>query len=448
VNTVTLDSSSSSDLEGVAVTYAWSQTTGPSVVLSSETVETPSFEAPGLTPGTSSVLTFQLIVNDGDKNSTASTVDITVHTWAQVSAGWRHSLAVRSDGTLWSWGHNCSAQLGQGDTNCTSYQAGPTQVGTDTDWAQVSAGDTHSLAVKTDGTLWGWGNDVYGQTGSGCSLGGTCPEILVPTQIGSATDWVKAYAGMNSSYGLNTSNQILAWGDNRDQRLGLGSDPNESILTPSFVKGGAAAFSTSGTHSLFIDSTGDLWGWGSNASGQLGVSIASKASSDSPLLLSSTGNWLSVAAGEGTSAGVVTGAQIRVFGAGAAGALGLGSCPGGGSCYVESAQTLSGINAVAVSQGAKFGIALDDSGALFGWGANAEGELGTGDEAHKETPTTVGSDLDWAHISVKTAGDGTNHSLGLKTDGTMWAWGANSYGQVGEGTTSDALSPVRIGNDS
>ena len=109
--------------------------------------------------------------------------------WASVSAGAYHTVAVRTDGTLWAWGWNAYGQLGTGDY--TSFNA-PTQVGTGTDWASVSAGYLHTVAVKADGTLWAWGYNYYGQLGLGDTV-----DRNTPTQVGTETDWASASA---SSY--------------------------------------------------------------------------------------------------------------------------------------------------------------------------------------------------------------------------------------------------------
>uniref|UniRef100_UPI003FA75F2E RCC1 domain-containing protein n=1 Tax=Rhabdothermincola sp. TaxID=2820405 RepID=UPI003FA75F2E len=116
--------------------------------------------------------------------------------WVTVAAGSGHSLAVKRDGTLWSWGYNFSGELGLGDTTDRNT---PQQVGTGSDWASVAAGSysEHSLAIKTDGTLWAWGHNGDGQLG----LGDTTFRYT-PQQVGTGTNWVRVAAGGYHTLGI------------------------------------------------------------------------------------------------------------------------------------------------------------------------------------------------------------------------------------------------------
>lgn len=105
--------------------------------------------------------------------------------WQQVAAGLDHTLAIKPDGTLWGWGGNFVGQLGVG-TVSESVQT-PVQIGTDNDWKEVSAGGNNSMAVKNDGTLWAWGSNQFGQIGDG--LFGEENNVISPKKIGTATNW-------------------------------------------------------------------------------------------------------------------------------------------------------------------------------------------------------------------------------------------------------------------
>jgi len=131
-------------------------------------------------------------------------------------------LAIKTDGTLWSWGNNWFGRLGIGTDGF--YESGPgtrfvpVQVGNDSNWAMVSAGGMHSMAIRTDGTLWGWGSGDRGQVGDG-----TADSILSPVQIGTDTDWVSVSAGDGHSVGIRADGTLWAWGSNTYGQLGDGS---------------------------------------------------------------------------------------------------------------------------------------------------------------------------------------------------------------------------------
>ena len=190
----------------------------------------------------------------------------TATSWRSISAGANHSLAIRADGTLWSWGTNAFGQTGLGTTAGT--QTTPAQVGTATNWKSISAGSTHSLAIKTDGTLWAWGVNYHGRTG----LGTATSSQLTPAQVGTATNWAAVSAGSFHSLAIKSDGTLWAWGTNEWGATGLGTDAGEQT-TP--VQVGTATnwtlVSAGALHSLALAADGTLWSWGNNEFGQTGL---------------------------------------------------------------------------------------------------------------------------------------------------------------------------------
>jgi alpha-tubulin suppressor-like RCC1 family protein len=138
-------------------------------------------------------------------------------TGPQVSAGGIHTSATKASGTLWTWGFNNSGQLGDGTSTdrCSPVQ----EVSSATDWAQVSAGFFHTAAVKTAGTLWTWGGNDFGQLGDGTVVARCSPV----QEVSSATDWAQVSAGDNHTAATKTSGQLWAWGSNGRVNLGDGT---------------------------------------------------------------------------------------------------------------------------------------------------------------------------------------------------------------------------------
>ena len=160
-------------------------------------------------------------LGDGTSTQRTSPVQIgSVTTWKMAVGGQNHSLALRTNGTLWSWGANNDGVTGLGNTN-PSPTSSPTQIGTATDWAFVAAGNTFSFAIKTNGTLWAWGRNGSGQLGRGNT---TTPQTT-PVQIGSLTNWklVSASGVGAHAHGVTEDGKLYSWGDNGGNGLGDGT---------------------------------------------------------------------------------------------------------------------------------------------------------------------------------------------------------------------------------
>jgi alpha-tubulin suppressor-like RCC1 family protein len=188
--------------------------------------------------------------------------------WRSVFAGTRCSFAIKTDGTLWAWGNNGTSfdggQLGLGNFVMRS---SPTQVGALTNWMEVRSYDRHTSAVKTDGTLWSWGYGPDGELGNQDTIN----VYSSPVQIGALTNWRQVSVNQNSAYAIKTDGTLWAWGSNAGYQLGLGNTLDKSspvqvgaLTTWSQVQG-------SNFYALALKTDGTLWSWGSNDSGCLGL---------------------------------------------------------------------------------------------------------------------------------------------------------------------------------
>ena len=216
-------------------------------------------------------------------------------TWDVISAGDGYSLAVKTDGTLWSFGLNQFGKTGLGTT--TGSTLVPTQVGTDTDWTYASAGTTHSLAIKDDGTLWSFGINGNGRTGLGTTTGST----LVPTQVGTDTDWTYADAAPAHSVALKEDNTLWSFGSNTSGRTGLGVTAGSTVIpTQIGTDTDWIIVSAGGVHTLVIKEDNSLWSFGSNSSGATGLGTTT-GNALTPTQVGTSTDWLDVAAGIGHS---------------------------------------------------------------------------------------------------------------------------------------------------
>jgi len=220
--------------------------------------------------------------------------------WCRISAGRRQTLALRKNGTAWAWGCNNFGQLG--DNTSISRSSPVSVVGGFTDWCQVAAGEAHSLALRSNGTAWGWGINSSGELGDNCTISRSSPVSVV----GGFTDWCQLSAGRSSSSGITNTGILWTWGSNGQGRLGDNSVINRS--SPVSVVGGFTDWCQSSIgldHMLAVRNGGTAWAWGCGRCGQLGNNCLTDRSSPVSVVGGFT-DWCQVAASNGSSLAVRT----------------------------------------------------------------------------------------------------------------------------------------------
>ena len=350
--------------------------------------------------------------------------------WSSVSAGYMYTIALKVDGTLWAWGNNEYGQLGDGTTTNRSV---PTQESTAaTDWSSVSVGIGHAAALKDDGTLWAWGYNGSGQLGDG-----TTTHRSVPTQESTtATDWSSVSAGYMYTIALKVDGTLWAWGDNTDGQLGDGTRTNNFVPTQeSTAATDWSSVSVGDYHTVAIKDDGTLWAWGDNTDGQLGDGTTNNKSVPTQESTAAT-DWSSVSAGGDYTEALKDDGTLWAWGYNGSGQLGDGTTT---NRSVPTQESTTATDWSSVSVGIGHAAALKDDGTLWAWGDNFNGELGDGTTTDSLVPKQESTTAtDWSSVSV-----GGNHTVALKVDGTLWAWGDNGGGQLGEGTTTDRLVPTQ-----
>jgi uncharacterized delta-60 repeat protein len=344
-----------------------------------------------------------------------------------LAAGGSHTVAVRTDGSLWAWGNNASGQLGLASN--TSYNT-PQRVGTDTNWASVATGDSHTVAVRTDGSLWAWGSNASGQLGLANNN-----DYNTPQRVGTGTSWASVAAGSAHSLAVQADGSLYAWGLNDNGQLGLGNLPNQN--TPQAVAAGTSwASATAGSsHTVAVRTDGTLWAWGSNASGQLG--LGSTPSQNTPQRVGTGTTWASAAAGGSHTLAAQADGSLWAWGLNVNGQLGLGN-----TTNQNTPQPVgTGTNWLSAAAGDAHSLAVRADGSLWAWGSNASGQLGLGNNDNQNTPQPVAAVTSWTSATA-----GTGYAAGEQGCGATWAWGLNANGQVGDGSTSQRTSPVIIFN--
>ena len=333
--------------------------------------------------------------NNGDSFRKSSPVQIPGTTWANVSRGTNDSsmmLSTKSDGTLWAWGNNDKGGLGQ---NSRVKYSSPVQVGSDTTWSGYDLDDNKlatgnksgCLAIKTDGTLWSWGYDDYGQLG----VNGQGTTYSSPVQI-PGTTWAVCAMEYQIGGAIKTDGTLWVWGRNYYGELGQNS--RAEFSSPVQIPGTTWSNIVCGAEFNLLSKTdGTLWVIGNNNYGQLGQNSPAPSGRSSPVQIPGT-SW-----GEGIMAGKHIAGAVRT------------------------------------------------DGTLWTWGLNEAGQLGQGNGNYYSSPVQIPGTT-WGKKSRESfCSYWSMHNV--KTDGTLWGWGYNTSGQLGQNTStqSNPNSPVQVGSD-
>jgi alpha-tubulin suppressor-like RCC1 family protein len=367
-----------------------------------------------------------------------------------VGGGFYHSAAVGTDGSLWTWGSNNFGELGKGSTSDSSTPAKLTSI---SGINAVTGGNDHMVALKTDGTVWAWGYNYHGELGNGTKTGNTAngtPGQVLTAAATPLTGITAVRGGFWHNLALKSDGTVWAWGNNDYGQLGNGS------VTPSY---GGVAYAAQVTglsnvvsiaaghwHSVAVKSDGSVWTWGYNGglyadiNGQLGDGTTTNRSSPVRVLGPSGSGYLSgitsVAAGAAFTLALKSDGTLWGWGRNMEGEFGNGTFTNS-LVPVQAANGVSNITALAA--GYWLSLALKSDGTVWAWGQNDMGQLGNGTTpAANSTPAAV-----IGLSSVTAIHAGASFGLALKSDGTVWAWGENASGQLGNGTTSNSSTPVR-----
>jgi len=377
---------------------------------------------------------------------------------AQANPVWTAPSPIIYPDALLSFGNNANGRTGHGITAGSTLV--PTHIEGTRDWTTISASSTHSLAINSAGELWAWGSNAFGQTGLGITTGNT----LVPTQVGTASNWIAIAAGYRHSLALNSAGEIWAWGNNETGQTGVtgapvGAGTGAHISVPTRVgtannwvyisAGGTAHVSPAPTFmhgtSFAINSAGELWAWGSNSSGQTGVTGAPVGTGQHipvPTRVGAASNWTTISVGFAHVLAVNSAGELWAWGSNGSGATGLNTISSN-TLVPTRVGTASNWTVVSAASGPlPHSLAINSAGELWSWGTNSNGATGLNTAASNTlVPTRVGTASNWTAVSAS----GGWFSLALNSAGELWSWGNGGNGRTGHGNTENVLVPTRVG---
>ena len=374
-----------------------------------------------------------LITATCEGKSASASVTVRGAVMSRTAAGGAHTVAIKSDGTLWAWGSNGGGQLGDGTTIA---RLTPTPIGTGTTWRTVVAGAGHTLALKSDGTLWAWGSNGFGQLGDGTPTSRSTPTPIAPGQT-----WLAIATGREHTIAIRSDRTLWVWGSNLYGRLGDGTTIDKLAPTQIGLSGTWIAVAAGGWHSLALRSDGTLWVWGNNGNGQLGDGTINGR--ETPIQIETGSTWTSIAAGFAYTLAIKSDGTLWAWGHNGFGQLGDGTTDGPiNQGRITPTPIGTNANWSAIAAGYNHTLAIKTDGTLWVWGSNVAGQLGNGTRGNLgPTPTQVEIGTTWTNVA-----GGTDHTIALKSDGTFWAWGFDSSGQLGDGGSGMTfrLSPTLI----
>ncbi len=335
--------------------------------------------------------------------------------------------------TQWTWGQNTYGELGQGSG---VHLSSPVQLGSLIAWSSSTGGTRHTITIKIDGSLWTWGdNATYGQLG----LGDLIPRSS-PVQIGSLTSWEPILAGDDHSLITGANRTLWSWGKNTDGQLGLADVAHRSLPVQIGSLTNWSFVSSGGRFSHAIKTDGTLWAWGGQAADYGALGLGDNTDRSSPVQVGALTTWDFVSAGNLHVLALKTDGTLWSWGYNFTGELGLGDTTNRSA----PVQIGTGTNWSSAFTGYEHSLAVKTDGTLWAWGGRPSdnyGQLGLGDTVNRSSPTQVGSLTNWNF-----ARSGHNHSRAIKTDGTLWSWGRNNQGQLGLTDILDRSSPAQVGS--
>jgi alpha-tubulin suppressor-like RCC1 family protein/uncharacterized protein YjdB len=335
------------------------------------------------------------------------------------AAGPQHSLAIKADGSLWAWGRNNYGQLGLGDTTDRNT---PQRVGMDNDWVFVSAGSWHTVAIKADGGLWAWGSNENGELG----LGFIDTAHIIPDRVGAANDWAAVSAGYAHTVAIRTDGSLWAWGNNGSGQLGDGTWEDRNAPVPVGAGKDWVSVDVGDMHTVAIKGDAGLWAWGGNAFGQLGD--GTNTDRNAPVPVGAGSEWAAASGGGYFTVGVKADGSLWAWGENEYGELGVGD----GERRNSPTPVVGEAGGwAAAAAGLNHTAALRADGGLWAWGTNWFGQLGDGTSTDHYSPAPVGTS--GATADCVAVQSGRHFSVALRADGGLWAWGWNEFGQLGVG---------------
>ena len=346
-----------------------------------------------------------------------------------ISVAGAHGLAITGSGSVWAWGDNVNGDLGIGTTVQTSIAK---QIPSLSNVVQVATGDLHSVALTSDGTVWTWGGNTSGQLGNGNNTASSVPLQISPTVLNGV---VSIAARGSETLALKSDGTVWSWGLNSTGQLGIGSTTNSNIPVQITSLSNVIAISVGAKHAGAVEANGSLWTWGDNSVGELGNNTLTQ--STSPVQITTVTGITTIQLGDNVSSAIKSDGTVYVWGSNSAGQLGMGTT----TAYYTIPQTAANwVKTYQFAFGSNHALGLGPNGSVLASGSQTNAQLGNGTVSSTNLTAPVGVQSLFGILGIA---NGNAHTLDFKNDGTLWAWGQNTLGQLGNDSITSSLVPVQ-----
>ncbi len=342
------------------------------------------------------------------------------HTWTKVVGHLETTCGLKTDGTIWCWGNNGMQQLGSA---APAESPTPLQLPGADVWTDIAVAYTHACGIKNDGTAWCWGERYGGKLGDG---GVTTGSTATPVQVAGGGTWSKLAAGEDSTCGIKTDNTLWCWGERSYGRIGDGGATSGNQTTPVQIAGAWTKISVAFGHACAIKTDGSAWCWGDGDQGKTGA--GNTTDRNTPYnIFAGADTWIDIDAGVNHSCGIKTGGTAWCWGYGPTGQLGNGA----GASSMAAVAVSGGGTWKSISEGDIHSCGVKSDDTVLCWGDNAAGELGNASITQSNTPVAISGSGTWGSVSAA-----NYYSCAVATDQKAYCWGAKTYGQLGNGEQS------------
>jgi alpha-tubulin suppressor-like RCC1 family protein len=362
-----------------------------------------------------------------EANGVPGNAVVTVVVIASVSAGQLYTCALTTGGIAYCWGGNVYGQLGSG-TATVRYT--PVPIAGGLSFASLTAGTSHTCGVTIGGTAHCWGYNPGGQLGDG-----TTTNRYTPVPVANGLSFASLTAGNAHTCGLTTAGTAYCWGRNGSGQLGDGTTVDRTTPVPVANGLSFASLTAGGGHTCGLTTAGTAYCWGYNFAGQLGDGTT--VDRTTPALVTRGLSFASLAAGYGHTCGVTTSGSAYCWGSNGEGQLADGT-------HVDRTTpepVRGGLSfAPVIAGGLEHTCGVTTGGSAYCWGDNDHGQLGDGTDLDRFiTPVPVAGGLSFASLTA-----GTGHTCGVTGAGSLYCWGDNGHGRLGDGTTTNRYIPVSV----
>jgi alpha-tubulin suppressor-like RCC1 family protein len=347
-----------------------------------------------------------------------SSLIVSAQCYETLNFGGAHTVGQKPDGTLWGWGYGAGGQL----LTANQTEPNPIQLGAETDWDIVRNGVENTFSIKNNGTLWGCGSNQFGSLGVNSST----QFFSTFQQISTSNNWVKVAPSRFFTTGLKSDSTIWAWGQNDNYQLGNSPATAEQLFP---IQIGTDAdwveIATGTSRTAFaIKSDGTIWGWGKNSSSII-VMGSSTYTVAVPTQVGADTDWITMSVGAQHILAQKQDSTLWSWGGGVG--LGVGGTP----TVTNTPQQISADKWIYFSAGTNTSFGIKENGTLWAWGMNTNGQLADGTSIDRLVPTQIGTDTNWTTVQARNYAT----TMATKTDGTVWYWGRNYYGEFGNGSS-------------